>query len=335
MPGWQKLIATYFVHGYGGSTARDVLLAKSPSLASHRNLVQYYLLGWLCTHYAPRDFVWRAMQQRGNPLRTIVALLEALDCVTALTGAFDQGAAKFPNAPVAPFSAALASALGGGVFRYLERKGRGLDVQTEWASPTGSVQRGVCYIALYALLRRAAGARAARVAVAALYVAVAMRKELGGGDSDPAVKICDAVLALGAKVAATLRLGPPAAAVVASPSTASCNVAARAAAAAAEPPPRVAAAQADDDSGSDSDDDDAGQQEQQEEEASSAAGGGRAGARRRKTRKSSVLFPEDECRRRSSVFGAHESVRDAELSGWLVQQRKKQQELRAARQASE
>ena len=211
LPASQKIIAAYFVHGYGGSTCRDVLLAKAPGLASHRNLVQYYLLGWALTHYAPSDYIFQAMQRRGDPLRLAVTLFEALDCVTALTGAFDQGAARFPAAPAAPYTAALASALGGSVFRYLERKGRGMDeVKTEWCHPTGGIQRGVFYIAMYALLRRAAGARAGRVACAALFCAVAMMRELrGDGGPDPAAACVDAALDAGGKVAAAFGLGPP------------------------------------------------------------------------------------------------------------------------------
>ena len=78
--------------------------------------MQYYLAGWILTHLSPRDAVYDAMQQRGGALRTLVVLFEAIDCVTSLTGAFDQGARRFPGAPAAPYTAALASALGGSLF---------------------------------------------------------------------------------------------------------------------------------------------------------------------------------------------------------------------------
>ncbi len=38
--------------------------------------------------------------------------------------------------------------------RYIERKGRGRDVKTEWSRPTGRIQLGASYIFIYAALRK-------------------------------------------------------------------------------------------------------------------------------------------------------------------------------------
>jgi hypothetical protein len=136
LPLYHRLIGAYFCHGYGGSTCRDLLLGRAPSLAAHPTVAQHFLAGWLLANRSPGDAVWRGATERGHPLRVAVQLGEAVDAATTVCGAFEKGAAAFPAAPAAPFAAALAAVLGGGVMRYLERRGRGLAVKTEWCAPT-------------------------------------------------------------------------------------------------------------------------------------------------------------------------------------------------------
>ncbi len=41
---WHMAIGAYFCHGYGGSTARDLVLGVAPSAAAHPTVVAYFLL---------------------------------------------------------------------------------------------------------------------------------------------------------------------------------------------------------------------------------------------------------------------------------------------------
>ncbi len=179
---FHKLVAGYFCHGYGGSSTRDLLLGLPVSAIAHPTLMQYYLVfGFGLVNYSPGDRVYRWLETRGSPLRLAVVFGEAVDSATTVCGAFEKGARLHPASPAAPFATALAAVLGGSIMRYFERKGRGMDVRTEWSRPTGGIQTGVMYIAAYATLRRGLGAteRFARLWVTLFNCWVQMMQEVG------------------------------------------------------------------------------------------------------------------------------------------------------------
>lgn len=152
---WHKAIAAYFCHGYGGSSFRDILLGQPISAMASDSVMQFYLVfGFLLINFSPGDIAYRTLTTPRHPLRLWMLFVESVDDATTIFGAFEKGARLQPNAPAAPYISALAAVLGGGIARYLERKGRGRDVKTEWSKPTGRIQTGVAYIFIYAALRR-------------------------------------------------------------------------------------------------------------------------------------------------------------------------------------
>jgi len=193
---WHKLVGAYFCHGYGGSSLRDILLGLPISALSNPTVVQYYLVfGFWLINFSPGDFVYRWLKTPFHPLRLMMVFGEAVDDSTTITGAFEKGARLQPDVPAAPYVAALAAVLGGGIVRYIERKGRGLDVKTEWAKPTGRIQVGVTYTLVYAALRRLFGVKEkwSRLAVALFDSCVALAQEVKPDLENPALTLWKAL----------------------------------------------------------------------------------------------------------------------------------------------
>jgi len=196
---WHKLVGAYFCHGYGGSSLRDILLGQPISANSSDDVVPHYLLfGYLLVNYSPGDYVYKALQKPHHPLRLCVQFGEAVDDNTTITGAFEKGARLHPNSHAAPYVSALAAVLGGGIVRYIERKGRGLDVKTEWARPTGRIQLGVMYIFVYAAMRRLlkVSVRHARLSCALFEAACTLLKEFFPDFNNPLLEIWKKAAAL-------------------------------------------------------------------------------------------------------------------------------------------
>lgn len=193
---WHKLVGAYFCHGYGGSSLRDILLGLPISALSNPTVVQFYLVfGFWLVNFSPGDFVYRWLNTPLHPLRLMMVFGEAVDDSTTITGAFEKGARLQPDVPAAPYVAAMAAILGGGIVRYIERKGRGMDVKAEWARPTGRIQVGVMYTLVYAALRRLFGIKEkwSRLAVALFDSFVAIAQELKPDVENPALTLWKAL----------------------------------------------------------------------------------------------------------------------------------------------
>jgi len=187
---WHKLLGAYFCHGYGGSSTRDILMGQPISAVSSPNVLQYYLaFGFWLINFSPRDIAYRMCTTPLHPVRLLMVFGEAVDDSTTITGAFEKGARLFPNAPAGPYVAGFAAVLGGGIMRYFERKGRGLDVKTEWSKPTGRIQTGFMYIVVYAALTRLLGVskRKSRLSVTLFDCFVALANEMYPGFENPAM----------------------------------------------------------------------------------------------------------------------------------------------------
>jgi len=214
LPFWHKLIGAYFCHGYGASCLRDLLVGVAPSLISHPTVASYYLSGFFLSYYSPYDFVYRVALQRKHPARMLLLFGETVDATTTILGSFEKAARLHPGASlVSPYACALLVTMGGSMFRYMERRGRGWPIKAEWTEPTGLVQKGTAYIIVFGLLRRLYGPRFARLWVTLLSCIVALYGELvdvpGTAAFNPGAWLVDALLNYCEKLRITLRLGPP------------------------------------------------------------------------------------------------------------------------------
>eukprot|EP00947_MAST-08B_sp_MAST-8B-sp1_P002291 g2291.t1 len=192
-----RLVGGYFSYCFGGTTMRDLLLGQPPSLISSPTVPLYWFLGYLLACHAPGDLVYDAVRSKGHPVRVGMSVMEAMDSATTLCSSFERGMEIKGASPAGPLVVAVVAALGGSMFRYLERRGRGEhDLKTEWARPTGSLQRAVAYVAAYALLRRLYGVRTARVAVVFFHMVMSAASEAVGRDVNPAAPALDSALRL-------------------------------------------------------------------------------------------------------------------------------------------
>lgn len=150
--------------------------------------MNYYLFwGFLAVNYSPGDAIYRMLETPRHPLRVAVVFGEAVDAITTPFGAFEKGMRLHPNAPWAGYVAALAAVLGGSIFRYFERRGRGRgaseiapkEQMTEWGHPSGSIQAGAVYIVAYATLRKL-GVGFARLYLTLFHCCVKVAR-VGGG----------------------------------------------------------------------------------------------------------------------------------------------------------
>jgi hypothetical protein len=170
------------------------------------------MYGMIIAYWSPLDIVYRHVSDPTSVLGFIVRFVESIDVSVALCEAFEKGARLQPSVPAAPYIAAMATALGGSIFRWFERKGRHVPVLTEWCRPSGSIQKATVYIAAYAILRKHLGVRVARLCVCTFrllvdMLAVLRGNELGSG-SDPATDLCEAILACMNRLKVCLQLGP-------------------------------------------------------------------------------------------------------------------------------
>ena len=131
---WHTRSAGYLCNGYGGSTLRNLILGLPPSLVTSVDTPWYWLVCSLLVYYSPGDLVFKACEQRGSPVRALVLFGEAVDSATTLCGSYEKGLQLHPKSAAAPLVAAAAAALGGSLFRYVERW-RSLDPKqgVEWA----------------------------------------------------------------------------------------------------------------------------------------------------------------------------------------------------------
>ena len=168
-----QLIAPWFMYGFGGTVLRDLALGRPPSFVASKDIHKYYITALLLMNMSPGDMVYKMMQTRMHPLRLTCQAVESIDAVTTLCSSFEKAKIACPNSPYAPFTLTLLTALGGSIFRYLDRRGRlrsSYDVKTEWSKPTGTIERAVGLIVMYAFMRRIRGQRFARSFVVFLFV---------------------------------------------------------------------------------------------------------------------------------------------------------------------
>lgn len=209
LPIWHKVIGGFFCHGYGGTTCRDLVFTTPPSIASHINVPKFWIIGMVLTYYSPSDIIYRHISEPKSLGGALVRFVESCDVSTTICGAFEKGARLQRDSPTAPYVAAMAAALGGGIFRWFERKGRNVPVTTEWCKPTGSIQKATVYIAAYAFFRGKIGVRRARLYICTFRLIVDMIGLFRGEDSDPAVHLTEALLQLFDRLKIVLSLGPP------------------------------------------------------------------------------------------------------------------------------
>lgn len=211
LPIWHKLVGAYFCHGYGASIVRDALVGVAPSLITHPTLPRFYLIGWFLSYFSPNDIVYRLTQQSRHPVRLLMIFGEAVDATTTTLGAFEKTAKLHPGgSSLGPYACAFLVAMGGSMWRYFERKGRGWSVKAEWTQPTGTVQKGLAYIIAYGVLRRRFGMQFARLWVTLATVVVALWAEISGqADFNPFGRLVDDVVGHVSRLATVLQLGPP------------------------------------------------------------------------------------------------------------------------------
>lgn len=182
-----KLVGGWFCHAFGGTSFRDILLGVPPSIIRSENVHKWWALACVAVYFSPEDFVHRSVQTKGHPLRILCRFVESIDACTTILGSFEKGRRTYPKSAGGAYALALAAALGGSICRYFDRKigNRMPDTKTEWAQPTGSLERAFGTIALYALLRKMVGVSRARVAIVLLRCAIEMIAEFSEGESQP------------------------------------------------------------------------------------------------------------------------------------------------------
>ena len=116
--------AAYFCNGYGGSTFRNLILGLPPSLVTSPDTPWYWLVCSLLVYYSPGDVVFSSLQSKRSLSRQLMLFGEAVDSATTLCGSYEMGMQLHPNSAAAPLVTAAAAALGGSLFRYMEREGR-------------------------------------------------------------------------------------------------------------------------------------------------------------------------------------------------------------------
>jgi hypothetical protein len=214
---WHKWIAAYFCHGYGGTAVRDALLGRPISLIAHPEIMSNYVpWGLLLVNYSPNDFMWKMLQTPLHPVRLITIAGDACDSTTTLCSSYELALRLHPKAPQAPFVSAMALVLGGSAFRWLERRGRKPEQETEWASPSGGLQTGVVLTFMYHYLRGTYGIRFARLWTVMLNIIIKLvaseAPHIFGNPAwkkwNPAAWLYDRVYYALTIVKTTFRLGP-------------------------------------------------------------------------------------------------------------------------------
>ena len=160
-------------YGFGGTVLRDLVLGRPPSFVSSRDIHKYYIAALVLINLSPGDMIYKMMQTPMHPLRLTCQAVESIDAITTLCSSFEKAKVTCPNSPYAPYTLTLLTALGGSTFRYLDRRGRlrsSYDVKTEWSKPTGTIERAVALIIIYALARHLRGQRFARSFVVLMFM---------------------------------------------------------------------------------------------------------------------------------------------------------------------
>jgi hypothetical protein len=140
---------------------------------------KYYVLALILIHMSPADVVYNAMQTPLHPLKITCRAVEAIDAITTLCSSFEKAKIACPNAPYAPYTVTLLTALGGSIFRYLDKKQQGHDdIKPEWSKPTGTIERAIAIISMYSLLRKFQGQRFARGFVVLTFVFLNLYNEI-------------------------------------------------------------------------------------------------------------------------------------------------------------
>ena len=160
-------------YGFGGTVLRDLALGRPPSFVSSKDIHKYYVAALVLVNLSPGDVIYKMMQTQMHPLRLTCQAVESIDAITTLCSSFEKAKIACPNSPYAPYTLTLLTALGGSMFRYLDRRGRlrsSYDVKTEWSKPTGTIERAVALIIIYALARHLRGQRFARSFVVLMFM---------------------------------------------------------------------------------------------------------------------------------------------------------------------
>jgi hypothetical protein len=175
-----SFVCAFFCAGFGGTHFRDWAMGLTPSSFTNPDLPKAWLLAFGLVYYAPFDLVFKLAETRRTLSSAILTTFEAIDSATTLCGSVEKGRRLFPDAPQAPFLAAVLAGVGGSIFRYLERKlGRGWEgEETEWSSPTETTKRTILYTCAYIVLSRAHGGDKARLWVTSAHIALCLYREL-------------------------------------------------------------------------------------------------------------------------------------------------------------
>lgn len=214
---WQKIIGGYFCYGYGGTIVRDALLGRPISILVHKTILAHFLTyGVFLVHYSPYDLIFRALNTPLHPLRLVTIAGDAVDSTTTILSSFELALGLFPTVSLAPWVASISAMVGGSLFRWLESRGRGNGTaswtqqrrETEWCTPTGSIQSGLVYIAMYHYTRRWYGVRFARLWITLLNVCVRIGLDIGLLNRHPAVWVHDRVSQVLTSVRTRFRFGP-------------------------------------------------------------------------------------------------------------------------------
>ena len=206
---WHKLIAPYFCHGYGGTTARDLLLSRPISIVAHETILSYYLpFGLFLVNYSPNDIVYRMLETKLHPFRLLTIAGDACDSTTTILSTYELALRLHPKSPFAPFAAGAAAMVGGSCFRWLERRERMPQQQTEWSNPSGGIQSGMIYMMLYHYLRSKYGIRFARFWTVMLNIIIKLVADIGLKKWSPAIWLYDRMYHTISQVKTTFRLGP-------------------------------------------------------------------------------------------------------------------------------
>lgn len=186
-PIWSyNLVCSFFCHGFGGTTFRDWCIGKAPSLFQNKHLPKTWLLAFALVYYSPFNIVYRQISTPRTVFGLLTDTFEAIDSSTTICGSVEKAYDLFPQSPQAPFLLAMLAALGGSIFRYIERRlGRDWQhIEVEWSKPTKTTRVAILYTVAYLQLRRAYGVRNARLAVATFHVAWTLLQHISGDQYD-------------------------------------------------------------------------------------------------------------------------------------------------------
>ena len=151
-PTWlHSFVGSFFCNCFGSNAVVDVLLGTGIGIFPSKWMLPLYTASFMAVQYSPLDLVYRSIAAPASPVRLALTYMEALDCTAAVMGAMDKAQALHPSSPWAAFLAGMMAMCAGGLTRYFEQKGRGLDgVKTPWATGDTTVFRtGVVYSFLY------------------------------------------------------------------------------------------------------------------------------------------------------------------------------------------